>query len=182
MGSFYDSDEVEKLFEAAKGTLLEIPVFLGAFYGLRRSEVLGLKWNAIDFQSNTITIKHTVTSCNLDGKHIQVAQDTTKTKSSLRVLPLVPAFREKLLELQDYQKECKRLCGKCYNKQYQEYICVDEMGKLISPHYLTSAFPKLLEKNGLRRIRFHDLRHPNVKPKTKHFYSFPRISRELGLV
>ena len=159
MGSFYDSDEVEKLFEAAKGTLLEIPVFLGAFYGLRRSEVFGLKWNAIDFQSNTITVKHTVTSCNLDGKHIQVAQDTTKTKSSLRVLPLVPAFREKLLELQDYQKECKRLCGKCYNKQYQEYICVDEMGKLISPHYLTSAFPKLLEKNGLRRIRFHDLRH-----------------------
>lgn len=159
MGSFYDSDEVEKLFEAAKGTLLEIPVFLGAFYGLRRSEVLGLKWNAIDFQSNTITVKHTVTSCNLDGKHIQVAQDTTKTKSSLRVLPLVPAFREKLLELRDYQKECKRLCGKCYNKQYQEYICVDEMGKLISPHYLTSAFPKLLEKNGLRRIRFHDLRH-----------------------
>lgn len=159
MGSFYDSDEVEKLFEAAKGTLLEIPVFLGAFYGLRRSEVLGLKWSAIDFQSNTITIKHTVTSCNLDGKHIQVAQDTTKTKSSLRILPLVPAFREKLLEVRDYQKECKRLCGKCYNKQYLEYICVDEMGNLISPHYLTSAFPKLLEKNGLRRIRFHDLRH-----------------------
>ena len=89
MGSFYDSDEVEKLFEAAKGTVLEIPVFLGAFYGLRRSEVLGLKWSAIDFQNNTITIKHTVTSCNLDGKHIQVAQDTTKTKSSLRILPPV---------------------------------------------------------------------------------------------
>ena len=159
MGSFYDSDEVTKLFEAAKGTLFEIPVFLGAFYGLRRSEVLGLKWSAIDFQSNTITIKHTVTSCNLDGKHIQVAQDTTKTKSSLRILPLIPAFREKLLEARDYQKECKRLCGKCYNKQYLEYICVDEMGNLISPHYLTSAFPKLLEKNGLRRIRFHDLRH-----------------------
>ena len=115
MGSFYDSDEVTKLFEAAKGTLLEIPVFLGAFYGLRRSEVLGLKWSAIDFQSNTITIKHTVTSCNLDGKHIQVAQDTTKTKSSLRILPLIPAFREKLLEARDYQKECKRLCGQSNN-------------------------------------------------------------------
>ena len=159
MGSFYDSDEVTKLFEAAKGTVFEIPVFLGAFYGLRRSEVLGLKWSAIDFQSNTITIKHTVTSCNLNGKHVQVAQDTTKTKSSLRILPLVPAFREKLLEVREYQKECQRLCGKCYNKQYLEYICVDEMGNLISPHYLTTAFPKLLEKNGLRRIRFHDLRH-----------------------
>ena len=159
MGSFYDSDEVTKLFEAAKGTVLEIPVFLGAFYGLRRSEVLGLKWSAIDFQNNTITIKHTVTSCHLDGKRIQVARDTTKTKSSLRTLPLVPAFREKLLEVMDYQQECRRLCGKCYNKQYLEYICVDEMGNLVSPNYLTATFPKLLEKNGLRRVRFHDLRH-----------------------
>ena len=169
MGSFYDSGEVAKLFEAAKGTLLELPVFLGAFYGLRRSEVLGLKWSAIDFQNNTITIKHTVTVCNLDGKHVQVARDTTKTKSSLRMLPLVPAFREKLLEVKGRQDECRRLCGKCYNKEYLEYICVDEMGNLVSPQYLTASFPKLLEKNGLRRIRFHDLRHPNVKPKTKSF-------------
>lgn len=88
IGSFYDSNEVQALFEAAKGTLIEIPIFLDAFYGLRRSEALGLKWDAIDFQNNTITIRHTVTSCNLDGKHIQIAQDTTKTKSSLKTLPL----------------------------------------------------------------------------------------------
>lgn len=54
IGSFYDSNEVQALFEAAKGTLIEIPIFLGAFYGLRRSEALGLKWDAIDFQNNTI--------------------------------------------------------------------------------------------------------------------------------
>lgn len=159
IGSFYDSSEMEKLFEAAKGTRLEIPIFLGAFYGLRRSEVLGLKWSAIDFQSNTITIKHTVTSCNIDGKHIQIAQDTTKTKSSMRTLPLVPVFKEKLLTLKEQQKEYRRVCGRCYNKDYLEYICVDEMGTLISPHYLTASFPKLLEKNNLRHIRFHDLRH-----------------------
>lgn len=112
IGSFYDSSEMEKLFEAAKGTRLEIPIFLGAFYGLRRSEVLGLKWSAIDFQNNTITIKHTVTSCNIDGKHIQIAQDTTKTKSSMRTLPLVPVFKEKLLTLKEQQKEYRRVCGK----------------------------------------------------------------------
>ena len=134
---------------------------------------MGLKWSAIDFQSNTITIKHTVTSCNLNGKHVQVAQDTTKTKSSLRILPLVPAFREKLLEVREYQKECQCLCGKCYNKQYLEYICVDEMGNLISPHYLTTAFPKLLEKNGLRRIRFHDVRHPYALNDKIRFLALP---------
>ena len=91
--------------------------------------------------------------------NIQIAQDTTKTKSSMRTLPLVPAFKEKLLKLKEQQEEYRRVCGRCYNKKYLEYICVDEMGTLISPHYLTSSFPKLLEKNNLRHIRFHDLRH-----------------------
>ncbi|MBQ1169800.1 MAG: site-specific integrase, partial [Oscillospiraceae bacterium] len=40
-----------------------------------------------------------------------------------------------------------------------DYVCVNEMGTLISPNYISVAFPKLLEKNGLRKIRFHDLRH-----------------------
>lgn len=159
IGSFYDSDEMQALFEAAKDTLLEIPIFLGAFYGLRRSEALGLKWDAIDFQNGTITIRHTVTSCTIDGKHVQVAKDTTKTKSSMRTLPLVPVFKEKLLKMKEQQAEYRRLCGKCYDNRYLEYICVDEMGTLISPHYLTAAFPKLLDKNELRRIRYHDLRH-----------------------
>lgn len=159
IGSFYDSDEMQALFEAAKDTLLEIPIFLGAFYGLRRSEALGLKWDAIDFQNGTITIRHTVTSCTIDGKHVQVAKDTTKTKSSMRTLPLVPVFKEKLLKMKEQQAEYRRLCGKCYDNRYLEYICVDEMGTLVSPHYLTAAFPKLLDKNELRRIRYHDLRH-----------------------
>ena len=159
VGSFYDSEEVERLFVAAKGTNLEIPIFLGAFYGLRRSEALGLKWSAIDFQNNTITIRHTVTTCLLDGKCVQVAQDTTKTKSSMRTLPLVPSFKEKLLSHKKQQEEYRRVCGRSYDKRYLDYVCVDEMGTLISPHYLTAAFPKLLEKNNLRHIRFHDLRH-----------------------
>ena len=62
-------------------------------------------------------------------------------------------------KLKEQQEEYKRVCGRCYNKKYLEYICVDEMGTLISPHYLTASFPKLLEKNNLRHIRFHDLRH-----------------------
>ena len=51
------------------------------------------------------------------------------------------------------------MCSKSYNKDYPGYICVDEMGRLHSPHYLTEAFAKLLKKHGLRKIRYHDLRH-----------------------
>lgn len=159
VGSYYDNTEVQKLFEIAKGTHLEIPIFLGAFYGLRRSEALGLRWDAIDFTNNTLTINHTVTSCMLDGKKVQIAQDTTKTKSSMRTLPLIPTFKERLLALRSQQDENMRLCGRCYNRNFLDYVCVDNMGTLLSPNYLSATFPKLLEKNGMRHIRFHDLRH-----------------------
>ena len=180
VGSFYDSDEVEKLFAVAKGTKLEIPIFLGAFYGLRRSEAIGLKWSAIDFQNDTISIRHTVTCCNLDGKTVQIANDTTKTKSSMRTLPLVPAFKELLLAQKKQQEEYRRLCGRSYDKRYLDYICVDEMGHLISPHYLTSAFPKLLAQNGLRHIRFHDLRHSCASLLLSNGVSMKQIQEWLG--
>lgn len=158
-GNFYDRDELNKLFEAVTGTKLELPVLLGAFYGLRRSEIVGLKWSAIDFEQNTITISHTVTSCNLDGKCVIVAKDTTKTKSSRRTLPLVPYFHEKLLAVKAQQKRNQKLCGRSYNREFLEYICVDDIGDRFKPNYITSQFPKLLERNGFRKIRFHDLRH-----------------------
>lgn len=158
-GNFYDRDELNKLFEAVAGTRLELPVLLGAFYGLRRSEIVGLKWSAIDFEQNTITISHTVTSCNLDGKCVIVAKDTTKTKSSRRTLPLVPYFHEKLLAVKAQQERNQKLCGRSYNREFLEYICVDDIGDRFKPNYITSQFPKLLERNGFRKIRFHDLRH-----------------------
>lgn len=172
VGSFYDADEVNALFEAAKGTKLELPILFGAFYGLRRSEAIGLKWDAIDFDQNTITIRHTVTSCDLDGKRILVAADTTKTKSSMRTLPLVPFMRERLLALREEQKENRRLCGRSYIKDYVDYVCVNEIGDLIKPHYVTESFPKLLKANGLRPVRYHDLRHPYVKSTTKKYLFF----------
>ena len=159
VGSFYDADEVNALFEAAKGSKLELPILFGAFYGLRRSEAIGLKWDAIDFDQNTITIRHTVTSCDLDGKRVLVASDTTKTKSSMRTLPLVPFMRERLLTLKEEQQENRRLCGRSYIKEYLEYVCVNEIGDLIKPHYITESFSKLLKAKRMRQIRYHDLRH-----------------------
>ena len=159
IGNFYDAEEENKLFEVSKGTKLEFPILFGAFYGLRRSEALGLKWDAIDFENDSITIRHTVTSVTLDGKVQLVAADTTKTKSSLRTLPLVPFVKERLLVLKKEQENNRRLCGRSYHKQFAGYVCINEMGDLIKPHYVTEQFPKLLDANGLRRIRFHDLRH-----------------------
>ena len=177
---FYDKDELNALFAVVKGSQLEIPVMLAGFYGLRRSEVLGLKWDAIDFNNNTITIRHTITTFKVDGKQVTVASDTTKTKSSMRTLPLVPLFRERLLALKAEQQENRRLSGKSYNMQYIDYICVDEIGDLSSPNYITGAFPKLLERSGLRRIRFHDLRHSCASMLLANGVAMKQIQEWLG--
>ena len=158
-GSYYSAEEIHALTEVAEGTKLEIPVLLASFYGLRRSEVLGLKWDAIDFEANTLEVKHIVTQASIDGKKVLVQADRAKTKSSLRTLPLVPPIRDRLLMLKGQQDTYRRLCGNSYNREYLGYLCVDEIGNIIRPNYVSEQFPKLLEKNGLRPIRFHDLRH-----------------------
>lgn len=159
IGSFYDKKEINTLFDIIQGHPLEVAIKLAAFYGLRREEIIGLKWNAIDFENSTLTIQHTVTECNLDGKHIEVASDTAKTDSSLRTMPLVTNFREMLLAKKEKQEHYRKLCGRSYCKEYLDYIFVNEMGERWKPRYLSDGFKRILEQNGLRRIRFHDLRH-----------------------
>lgn len=159
IGSFYDKKEINTLFDIIQGHPLEVAIKLAAFYGLRREEIIGLKWTAIDFENNTFTIQHTVTECNLDGKHIEVASDTAKTDSSLRTMPLVTNFRAMLLAKKEKQEHYRKLCGRSYCKEYLDYIFVNEMGERWKPRYLSDGFKRILEQNGLRRIRFHDLRH-----------------------
>ena len=159
IGSFYDKKEINTLFDSIQGHPLEVAIKLAAFYGLRREEIIGLKWTAIDFENNTLTIQHTVTECNLDGKHIEVASDTAKTDSSLRTMPLVTNFREMLLAKKEKQEHYRKLCGRSYCKEYLDYIFVNEMGERWKPRYLSDGFKRILEQNGLRRIRFHDLRY-----------------------
>ena len=159
IGSFYDKKEINTLFDIIQGHPLEVAIKLATFYGLRREEIIGLKWTAIDFENNTLTIQHTVTECNLDGKHIEVASDTAKTDSSLRTMPLVTNFRAMLLAKKEKQEHYRKLCGRSYCKEYLDYIFVNEMGERWKPRYLSDGFKRILEQNGLRRIRFHDLRH-----------------------
>lgn len=156
---FLDAEELQRLFEVVKGTRLELPVLVAAFYGLRRGEVCGLKWDAIDFERGTITIKHTVTSMQVDGKTKMYAQDSAKTKSSMRTLPLVGSFAEYFKEVKAAQELNKQVCGNCYNYEYDGFVFVDELGERMKPDYLTSQFPAFIQRHGMKKMRFHDLRH-----------------------
>ena len=174
--NFYTSDEVKTLLNEVIGTKLEIPVMIDCFYGFRRSEVIGLKWSAIDFENKTITINHTITQSN--GKLI--IRDKTKTKSSKRTLPLEPIVESFLLELKEKQEKNKELCGNSYNQEWLEYICVDVCGNLIRPDYVTETFLKLLKKKNLKQIRFHDLRHTCASILLKNGANMKEIQAWLG--
>lgn len=159
IADYYRQEELERLLEASKDHPYSLLIQMTAFYGLRRGEVVGLKWDAIDFEQGTISVKRTVTSTIIDGKYQEFEQQSAKTKSSLRTLPLIGSFREYFMQVKEAQELNKQVCGNCYNYEYDGFVFVDELGERMRVEYLTNAFPKFLESHGLRRMRFHDLRH-----------------------
>ena len=165
----YSAEELERLFTAIQGDPAEFAVIMAAFYGLRRSEIVGLKWDAIDFENKKISIQHTVVGVKIDGVMTDVARDRTKTKSSCRTLPLIPACEQMLKKMKKEQEQNRKVCGKDYCTDYLDYIYVNPMGMRFHPDYLTQHFPNFLVSHNMKRIRFHDLRHPYVKHTTKIF-------------
>ena len=150
--NFYSAEQLQKLFEAICDEPLYPVVKIAALYGLRRSEVLGLKWDSIDFENERLTIKHTVSKVTKT-----VEKDKTKTAASYRSFPLTPEavgiFRAALAA----EDENRRLFKKDYQKN--EYVFKWPDGHPFSPDYVTREFSKLLKKNGMPHIRFHELRH-----------------------
>jgi Site-specific recombinase XerD len=148
----YSVEECNQLLKCIKGEKLELVISLTLFYGLRRSEVLGLKWRAIDFNRGTLSITHSVNLAPVDGHYEVFKQDKVKRKSSFRTLPLIDPLTETL------KKEVQHRFGDA-TPPADAYVCVDEKGELFKPNYLSQGFDKLLKRHNLRKIRFHDLRH-----------------------
>lgn len=150
---FYNLEEAKYLLDICDNEVLKPILLLTVYYGLRRSEVLGLKWDAIDFTSNTLTIKHTVVK-----QTTLVRKDKTKNTSSKRSFPILDFIRPTLLAMKEEQERNKELLGSCYHDD-NNYIFRWADGRPVVPDYVTGAFRKFLKQKGLRQIRFHDLRH-----------------------
>lgn len=178
--TIYNDKELDNLFSMVKGTPIELAVILGAFYGLRRSEVVGLRWDAINFERKTITIRHTVTEVQLNGKEVIVDKDRTKTKSSYRTLPLVAPFAKLLHTIKTEQEQNREVCGRAYCLDYLDYIYVNELGERVKPGFITQNFGITLKNNGLKKIRFHDLRHSCASLLYAHGVSLKEIQEWLG--
>ena len=145
--------------EVIKTTPIELPAIIAGVYGLRCEEVIGIKWNAIDFKTKTLTIRHTVGRGKIDGVTQFIFKDRAKSDSGYRTLPLFDFIADLLKEYKNKYEENKKFFGNTYVNDYSEYICLMENGELMKPGFLSQKFSEILDKNNLRHIRLHDLRH-----------------------
>lgn len=126
---------------------------MGAYYGLRRSEILGLKWSAIDFRKKTININHTVVRVKTTN-----AEDSTKTQSSKRTLNLFSTAEKCLQQIKQEQEYNKKFFKADY-KNTEGYIFTWEDGSPYDPNYISCLFCKATKEFGRPEITLHKLRH-----------------------
>jgi integrase len=127
-------EEVTTLLNAVRGTRYEMPIIFGAFLGMRRGEIVALRWEDVDFENNCIHIRRAVA---MDDIKKEWVEKSPKTYSGTRTVPMFAPIRE-------YLERAER---------------VNERITQVPASSVTDRFPELLDKAGLHRFRFHDLRH-----------------------
>lgn len=176
VGQYYTQEEIKILQELVKGTVIEVPVMLTIFYGFRRSEVLGLRWQSVNFNEKTLHVEHTV----LDVNGQTVAVDDTKSEASNRYMPMNETIIKYLKSVKKRQLENKMFYGDAYIDS--GYVCTYDNGDVLKPDYVSHHFQKLLKENSdkLKMIRFHDLRHSSATLLLKLGFSLKDIQEWLG--
>ncbi len=159
--------ETRRLLEAARGDRLEALYVLAVHTGMRQGELLALKWQDIDLENATVSVRRTIT---MSEGCIHLGE--SKTKKSRRTIRLTEAAVLALREhLSRQMEEIERL-GDLYEDN--GLVFTSGVGTVINPTNLRRrSFASLLRRAGLNRIRFHDLRHTcatlllgrNVHPK-----------------
>lgn len=171
--SFFTLDEMNQFLNAIKDERLYPLYVVTATFGLRKSEVLGIKWDSIDFENKTLTIKHT----RVEG-HTTVEKDKTKNQSSFRSFPLSDNIIELFKSLKVDENNNRKVFGKEYIKN--DYVFKLENGTPYRPNYISKKHNQLLKKYGFKHIRFHDLRHSCASLLNAQGFTLKDIQEWLG--
>ncbi|WP_196814653.1 site-specific integrase [Nocardia sp. BMG111209] len=141
-------EEAARFLTASQTHKYSIVYVLLLVYGMRRGEVLGLRWSDIDWERNQIHVRQ-----QLIEVKTQLMTGPVKTKAGNRTLPLLPAIRDLLSR---HQAATEFIAPK---HSLGDLIFLTSGGLPIRPGTLTVNFNRLCDRAGLRRIRLHDLRH-----------------------
>lgn len=148
----WTADEARAFLAAARNEPLYPAFVVLLVYGLRRGEVLGLSWDAIDLDENVMRILGQIQ--RVEGK---LTRTEVKTDAGKRDLPLLTIIRDAFIELSERQMFARRRAG----DRWQEtgLVFTTKSGRPIEPRNLARSFERISTRAGLRRIRLHDLRH-----------------------
>lgn len=146
-GKAYNQSQAMQLLNVLEeeGDAIRCAGILAIYYGLRRSEVCGLRWCDIDFEKNEMYIRNTVTQ---NGSNVY-RDNPTKTEKSRRTLTLVPATIPYLKQLKQEQIAKGFVLDK---------VCRHPDGREVFPNYITRKNRTMLKAHGMEHIRFHDYR------------------------
>lgn len=170
---YYTANQIKDLLAAVKGDPLEPLIKITVLYGLRRSEVLGIKWDSIDFESRRLIIKHTV----VDSVK-RVEKDKTKNQSSRRTFVLTDEAIEIFRNAKEQETANAKLFGKAYIQN--DYVFKWDNGKPFVARYVSKHFGMLLKKNNLPHIRFHELRHSCASLLLNNGYTLKDVQEYMG--
>lgn len=163
IANYYTEDELNTLLKKSKGHQLETVIRLAVWFGLRRGEIIGMRWSSIDFDNKTIAVTGTIK--DRGGKGTEVGklyfESTAKNSSSLRSFPMSNSMITYLQELKENQDK-RKYTIKRYNHAWDDFLCVKNNGDLISLDLVSYAFPKFCKQCGLKPIKLHELRHSNI--------------------
>lgn len=145
-GENYSEEELVTLLELTRSDSIYPAIMLGGGLGLRRSEALGVRWSRIDWDKKTVLLDTKIIEYKANGKTIIEPVEEMKNKSSRRTLPLPEPVLEMLLEEKEKQTLYRKMFKGSYNRKYDDFVCVNELGELIRLSYVTQHFSDLLKK------------------------------------
>lgn len=173
----YEPEEVIALFEAAQNELFHWRVFLSLAItaGLRRGENLGLEWSNVDFENKRIEIKQTI----VKGRNGPLIKPP-KTKTSRRLVTLPSSVVEELRLFRLHWVKERLKMGDGWKEHDREWLFCNEDGTHFYPTTPTTWWRRFTERNSVRYIRLHDLRHTSVTLLIAQQVHMKVISERLG--
>jgi len=168
-----DSDGVRRLLEAAKGTSYYACIFTAVYTGLRRSELLGLRWCDVDLNLANLSVVQTLHQLQ-NGAYVF---GKPKTTGSRRMIALSPSLAILLREQKQNQELDRMLLGKPLLPE--DLVFSNPDGSPLRPNTISRAFEKLARSLGLK-MRFHDLRHAHATLMLRQGVHPKIVSERLG--
>lgn len=159
--AFLTVEQIRKMLEAFKDDVMYIPVLLTISLGLRRGEALGLQWENVDFENKIIKIRWNYTT--IHGKpELRRKTKTDSTKKKVAAGRDIVVKDKLLAELKKHRLEQKKNRARIKEYYKSDFVCTWQDGKPFNPSHTSRSFGQRMEKYGLPKIRFHDLRHSNA--------------------